>query len=195
MLAGFPASYVLIHPFARMKFTLSVFALLILTASVYAQSGRRGTTIVVPVPPPEVIEPKAPAPATGPVTVHKTEDYRCANDGSLAVIPSTEPEEKVANEKPDKPAQILSKPTPSYTKEARRLGVQGQVILKVLLSSEARISRIRVYRGLPAGLTENAIHAACKMRFKPALKNGVAVSRWVTVEYIFRVSPPSIFSR
>src|SRR5688572_8746384 len=180
--------------FPLLKLIPAVFAVLILTASVYAQSGRRGTTIVVPVPPPEVIEPKVPAPATGPVTVHKTEDYRCTNDGSLAVI-TTEPEEKVEKEKPDTPAQILSKPTPSYTKEARRLGVQGQVILKVLLSSEAKISRIRIYRGLPAGLTENAIHAACKMRFKPALKNGVAVSRWVTVEYMFRVSPPSIFSR
>ena len=116
-------------------------------------------------------------------------------DGSLAVIPPSETEEKVEKEKPDTPAQILSKPTPSYTKEARRLGVQGQVVLKVLLSSEAKISRIRVHRGLLAGLTENAIHAACKIRFKPALKNGVAVSRWVTVEYIFRVSPPSIFSR
>lgn len=178
------------------RFIPAIFALLILTASVYAQSGRRGTTIVVPVPPPEVVEPKAPVPsASGPVTAQKTEYYRCTDDGSLSVIPPTEPEEKVEKEKPDTPAQILSKPTPSYTKEARRLGVQGPVILKVLLSSEAKISRIRVYRGLPAGLTENAIHAACKMRFKPALKNGVAVSRWVTVEYMFRVSPPSIFSR
>ena len=179
-----------------LKFIPAVFAVLILSASVYAQSGRRGTTIVVPVPPPEVIEPKAPAPSgSAPVTAQKNEDYRCTNDGSLAVIPPTEAEEKVETEKPDTPAQILSKPTPSYTKEARRLGVQGQVILRVLLSSEAKISRIRVVRDLPAGLAENAIHAACKIRFKPALKNGVAVSRWVTVEYVFRVAQHSIFSR
>lgn len=178
------------------KFIPAVFAVLILTACVYAQSGRRGTTIVVPVPPPEVVEPKATVPAnSAPVTARKNEDYRCSGDGSLALIPPTEAEETVEKEKPDTPAQILSKPTPSYTKEARRLGVQGQVILKALLSSEARVSRVRVHRGLLAGLTENAIHAACKMRFKPALKNGVAVSRWVTVEYVFRVSPPRIFSR
>lgn len=179
-----------------LKFIPAVFAVLILTASVYAQSGRRGTTIVAPVPPPEVVEPKAPVSVGGaPVTAQKSEAYRCTDDGSLAVIPPSEAEEKVEKEKPDTPAQILSKPTPSYTKEARRLGVQGQVILKVLLSSEARISRIRVHRGLPAGLTENAIHAACKIRFKPAFKNGVAVSRWLTVEYAFRLSQPSIFSR
>lgn len=182
--------------FPQRKFIPAVIAVLILTASVYAQSGRRGTTIVVPVPPPEMVEPVTPVPAgSALVTAQKNEDYRCTDDGSLAVIPPTEAEETVEKEKPDTPAQILSKPTPSYTKEARRLGVQGQVTLKVLLSSEARISRIRVHRGLPAGLTENAIHAACKIRFKPALKNGVAVSRWVTVEYVFRVSQPSIFSR
>lgn len=172
----------------------AVFAVVILTACVYAQSGRRGATIVVPVPPPEVVEPKVPV-GGAPVTAQTSEDYRCTEDGSLAVVPPNEAEEKVEKDKPDTPAQILSKPTPSYTKEARRLGVQGQVILKVLLSSEAGISRIRVYRGLLAGLTENAIQAACKIKFKPALKNGVAVSRWITVEYAFRVTQPSIFSR
>src|SRR5687767_6648042 len=176
-----PSSFVSMFPL--LKLIPAGFAVLILTASLYAQSGRRGTTIVVPVPPPEVVEPRVPVPAaSAPVTAQKTEDYRCTDDGSLAVIPPSETEEKVEKEKPDTPAQILSKPTPSYTKEARRLGVQGQVVLKVLLSSEAKISRIRVHRGLLAGLTENAIHAACKIRFKPALKNGVAVSRWVTVE-------------
>ena len=177
-----------------MKFTVAIFVILILTASAYSQSGRRGQ-IVVPVPPPEVVEPKTAGPSANTVTAQKNEDYRCTEDGSLAVIPSSEAEEAVEKEKPDTPAQILSKPTPSYTKEARRLGVQGHVILKVLLSFEGKISRVRVHRGLPAGLTENAIHAACRMKFKPALKNGVAVSRWVTVEYAFRVSQPSIFSR
>ena len=178
-----------------MRFTPAIFVILMLTTSAYSQSGRRGQKIVVPVPPPEVVEPKAPVATGSPVTAQKNEDYRCTNDGSLAVIPLSETEEPVELSKPDTPAQILSKPTPSYTKEARRLGVQGQVILKVLLSSDAKISRIRVHRGLSAGLSENAIHAACRIKFKPALKNGVPVSRWVTVEYAFRVSQPSIFSR
>ena len=180
-----------------MKFIFVLSAILICNCIAYSQSGRKGQTITVPVPSPDIVEPKSQAETSRSATVsaQKTEDYRCTDDRSLAVVLPTEPEEKVETGKPDTPAQILSKPTPSYTKEARRLGVQGQVILKVLLSSEARVSRIRVHRGLPAGLTENAIHAACRIKFKSALKNGVAVSRWVTVEYAFRVSPPSIFSR
>jgi protein TonB len=176
-----------------MKFILVLSAILLCNCVGYAQSGRRGQKIAVPVPPPDVVEPKAPSTDTPPVSAQKTEDYRCDEEGHLARV--LEPEPEIEKGKPDSHAQILAKPTPSYTKEARRLGVQGQVVLRVLLSSNGEVSRIRVHRGLPAGLTENAIFAACKIRFKPAINNGVAVSRWVTVEYAFRVSQPSIFSR
>ncbi len=177
-----------------MKFILVLSAILLCQSIAYSQSGRRGQKIVVPVPPPEVVQPKTPVLADGAlVSAQKTEDYRCDNEGNLARV--LEPEPAVEKAKPDMPAELLSKPTPSYTKEARRLGVQRLVVLKVLFSSAGEVSRIRVHRGLPAGLTENAIYAACKIKFKPAIKNGVAVSRWVTVEYAFRVSQPSIFSR
>jgi TonB family protein len=177
-----------------MNFILVLSAILACNCIGYAQSGRRGQKIVVPVPPPEVVEPTTPAlSGAPPVSAQKTEDYRCDKDGHLARV--LEPEPDIEKGKPDTHAQLLAKPTPSYTKEARRLGVQGQVILRVLLSSEGEVSRIRVHHGLPAGLTENAIYAACRIKFKPAIKNGEAVSRWVTIEYAFRVSQPSIFSR
>ena len=44
---------------------------------------------------------------------------------------------------------------PRYTEEARRVGVQGVVILKLLLSASGDIDRIRVVRRLPYGLTES----------------------------------------
>ena len=183
------------RPFS-VKFILATIAILSLTGSAYSQSGRRGQTIATPVPTPEIVEPKTPvATSAAPVTAQKNEDYRCTDDGSLARILESEPEEKVETRKPDTPAQILSKPQPSYTREARRNGVQGQVVLKVLLSSEGEISRIRIHRGLPAGLTENAIHAACKIKFKPAMNAGQTVSRWVTVQYVFRLAQSSIFNR
>jgi TonB family protein len=128
------------------------------------------------------------------VSAQKNEDYRCTDDGSLARILDTDAGEDVdTTKKPDVRAEILAKPAPSYTKEARRNGVQGLVVLKVLLSSDGQISRIRLHRGLPAGLTENAIRAACKIRFKPAINAGQPVSRWVTVEYVFRLAESSIF--
>jgi len=53
--------------------------------------------------------------------------------------------------------------------------------------------RVRVVRGLPGGLTENGIKAACKIEFKPALKAGQPVSQWLNVEYVFRLADSSIF--
>jgi len=180
-----------------MKLILVLSAILVCNCVAYSQSGRRGQTIVVPVPPPEVVEPKTPPTqptATPSVTAQKNEDYRCTDDGSLARVLDTTAEGVVdASKKPDVRAQILTKPAPVYTKEARRNGVQGLVVLKVLLSSDGQISRIRVQRGLPAGLTENAIRAACRIKFKPAMSGGQAVSRWLTVEYVFRLAESSIF--
>lgn len=180
-----------------MKLTVVLSAILVCNCIAYSQSGRRGQTIVVPVPPPEIIEPKAPPPTSNPpVTAQKNEDYRCTDDDSLARILESNAEESVdTSRKPDVRAQILTKPTPSYTKEARRAGVQGIVVLRVLLSSNGEIGRIRVQRELPAGLTENGIRAACKIKFKPAMTGGQAVSQWVTVEYAFRLSQSSIFAR
>jgi TonB family protein len=179
-----------------MKVILVLSVIFVSNCLAYSQSGRKGQTITVPVPPPEIIEPKAPTEATNAaqVTAQKNEDYRCTDDGSLARILETDAEENVdVSKKPEVRAQILTKPAPSYTKEARRSGVQGLVVLKVLLSSDGEISRIRVIRGLPAGLTENGIRAACKIKFKPAMTGGQAVSRWVTVEYVFRLAESSIF--
>ena len=181
-----------------MKMLFSVIAVLTLSVLVSAQSGRRGREITVPVPPPapEVPESK---PKTQdelpPLTAERNQDYRCTNDGSLArMLETEEPEPQVLpSKKVDVRLTILSKPSPSYTKEARRLGVQGFVVLKSLMDADARVSRVRVIRGLPAGLTANAIRAACKIKFKPAMKDGQAVAQWVTTEYVFRLSDSSIF--
>lgn len=183
-----------------MKLFFSVITVLLMSVFLNAQSGRRTTKIVVPLPPaaPDVTESK-PKPQTDdapPVTAERNQDYRCTDDGSLArILDTEEPEPQVLPAKRvDSRVAITSKPAPSYTKEARRLGVQGFVVLRTLLGQDAKVSRVRVVKGLPAGLTANAIRAACKLKFKPAMKEGQAVAQWVTTEYVFRLSDSSIFS-
>ena len=46
---------------------------------------------------------------------------------------------------------------------------------------------------LTGTLTENAIRAACGIKFKPAMKAGKEVSQWVTLQYAFRLANSSIF--
>jgi protein TonB len=180
---------------------IALVAIFVFSSFAYSQSGRRAKETIAPVPPPaqEVNEPK-PKPTSQkeppPVTAEKNQDYRCTEDGSLGRILETDPiDELVVSPKAvDVRAVITAKPKPSYTKEARRNGVQGFVTLKVLLSARGKIARVRVVKGLPAGLTENAIRAACKMEFKPAIKDGQPVAQWLTAEYVFRLADSSIFT-
>jgi len=179
---------------------VSQVAILVFSLAVAAQSGRRATTIKVPVPAPAPeVEENKPKPRENeppPVTAEKNQDYRCSEDGSLDRILDTEDigEFVVSGKEADTRAVITGKPKPTYTKEARRNGIQGFVTLKVLLSGRGKVARIRIVKGLPAGLTENAIRAACKIEFKPAMKAGQPVAEWVTAEYVFRLADSSIFT-
>ena len=177
---------------------LALLIVLLLSAGVYSQSGRRAREphAAPALPSPEVKETPPTIDEPPPVTAEKNQDYRCTNDGSLARIidPEDFSEAVVSAKEADVRAEITAKPKPSYTKEARRNGIQGFVVLKVLLSARGKISRVRVVKGLPAGLTENAIRSACKMEFKPAMKNGQAVSVWLNAEYVFRLADSSIFT-
>ena len=127
--------------------------------------------------------------------IEKQQDYRCGKNGSHNRILDDEQEtENVFSAKMvDKRVIFRSKPKPGYNLEARRNRKQGFVILKMALSASGKISRVRVLRGLPVGLTESAIKAACKMEFKPAMKDGQSVSQWVTAEYVFRLPDSRLF--
>lgn len=168
--------------------------ILIFGAVAFAQSGRRAKPAAAPFPVPTPEEKTSPPVLPSEqVTAEKDQDYRCTSDGSLAHLLDPPEVSGFAPKEVDVKAEILSKPEPGYTREARRAGVQGNVVVKVLLLPDGKIDRIRVVRRVPFGLTENAIRAACEIKFKPAVKAGAAVSQWITVEYAFRLANSSIF--
>jgi TonB family protein len=70
------------------------------------------------------------------------------------------------------PVEITYKPRPVYTDEGRQLKIEGEVLLDVVFSATGEIHIVKVMRGLGHGLDESAIHAAEKIQFKPALKDG-----------------------
>jgi TonB family protein len=72
-----------------------------------------------------------------------------------------------------------------YTQEAKNLGVQGTVVLQVVFQADGTIGAVKVIRGLPHGLTENAIGAARKIKFEPAMKDGKPVSVRGSLEFTF----------
>lgn len=81
----------------------------------------------------------------------------------------------------------LNQPRPNYTEKARQNKVQGVVRARILIGSDGLVKQVRIQRGLPDGLNEEAIRAASQMRFRPALKNGVAVAFWTTLDVEFNL--------
>ena len=178
-----------------MPFVSAIILIILVGSSAFAQSGRRNVPARTPTPAPT---PEAtPTPSLPPpvlVTAEKDEDYRCTEDGTLAHLLDKDQVAGFSPKEVDVKAQITARPEPGYTREARRVGVQGLVVLKVLLLADGKLDRVRVVRRLPYGLTENAIRAACEIKFKPAIKGGQPVSQWVTIEYAFRLANSSIFN-
>jgi TonB family protein len=83
--------------------------------------------------------------------------------------------------------RILFKERAAYTEEARQKGVRGVVILSLVFGADGHIYNIQVMRGLPQGLTETAIEAAKKIKFRPAIKNGTPVNVRMQVVYEFNL--------
>ena len=86
------------------------------------------------------------------------------------------------------PAEILSKPTPTYTQEARNLRIEGEVLLEVLLQSSGNLRVLRVVRGLGHGLDDNAVRAAEQIHFKPATRDGQPADSTVVLHIIFQLA-------
>jgi protein TonB len=83
--------------------------------------------------------------------------------------------------------KILSKPRPGYTDSARQANIQGTVILRVTFMANGSIGSISAVKGLPNGLTEQAISAARRISFQPAMINGSPQSVTKQIEYSFSI--------
>lgn len=84
-------------------------------------------------------------------------------------------------------ARVIAKPEPGYTEEARKTGITGTVVLRVVFSVTGQVTNIQAVRPLPGGLTEKAIAAAHQIRFVPAMRYGQPVSVYMQLEYNFNL--------
>ncbi len=83
--------------------------------------------------------------------------------------------------------KILSKPRPGYTDAARTNNIQGTVILRVTFLASGQIGSISAVKGLPNGLTEQAIAAARRISFEPQKRDGQGLSVTKQIEYSFSI--------
>jgi len=86
------------------------------------------------------------------------------------------------------PAEVVFKPTPAYTAEARNLRIEGEVVLEVVFEATGKLRVVRVVQGLGHGLDENATHAAEQIRFKPAKRDGQPSDYTALVHIVFQLA-------
>ena len=109
--------------------------------------------------------------------------------GFATVEPVKQTVQRVEEPKADiAPVQILSKPTPGYTAEARAARVEGEVLLEVVFTASGKLHVVRVVRSLGHGLDESAIRAAEQIRYKPATRSGSPVDSTATLHIVFQMA-------
>lgn len=125
-------------------------------------------------------------PPSGSGHPHGTVQTSGFSDGNAAAAAPTHKTEDTAGAVT--PVVILAKPKPIYTDEARKLNIEGEVLLDVVFPASGPVQVNRVIRGLGHGLDENAIRAAEQIQFKPAMSNGHAVDFPATVHIVFEMA-------
>lgn len=87
-----------------------------------------------------------------------------------------------------KPVEILFKPKPVYTDEARAKKLEGDVLLQVVFGASGEVKIQRIVRGLGYGLDESAEAAARQIRFHPAQQDGQPVDFSAVVHITFELA-------
>jgi TonB family protein len=100
--------------------------------------------------------------------------------------------QRVARAKPQEdkatPVEVLVKPKPSYTAEARSLKVEGDVSLEVLFLASGRVQVLRVVHGLGHGLDEVAVQVAKEIQFRPSTRDGVPIDSKAIIRVTFELT-------
>jgi TonB family protein len=73
------------------------------------------------------------------------------------------------------PPVLLSHAKPEYTSEALKLKIQGDVVLRVTITTGGQMVVHNVIHGLGHGLDESAMKSAPTYKFRPATQNGQPV--------------------
>jgi len=86
-----------------------------------------------------------------------------------------------------KAPQAIERPDPLYTETARKARVTGVVVVEAIINTSGGVENVRVLKGLPMGLSQEAERAVKKWRFKPGTLNGAPVSTIFNLTVTFKL--------
>jgi len=86
----------------------------------------------------------------------------------------------------DTPPVPIVAPRPAYPPWAREAGIEGKVLVRVLVGTDGIPKNAVIVSG-PRGLTDGVVDAVLRWRFKPGLANKEPVEVWVAIPITFRL--------
>lgn len=88
----------------------------------------------------------------------------------------------------DEPPRIVQRVPPEYPWRAADRGIEGFVVLRMLVNPSGRVERLRVDEADPPGVFDEAARKAARQwRFSPGVFRGQKVSVWCRNRLVFRL--------
>jgi protein TonB len=86
----------------------------------------------------------------------------------------------------DEEPMIVHSVLPKYPELARKSGLEGQLLLNVLVGTDGNVKKIEIVKGDPL-LNDAAIEAVQQYKFRPALANNRPVAVWIALPIRFQL--------
>jgi len=88
----------------------------------------------------------------------------------------------------DDPPRVIIGGSPRYPFEAQQRGIEGEVKLRILVSTKGAVTQVLVVSARPQGVFDRAaVRAARQYRFRPARYHDRAVQVWVVKTFKFQL--------
>lgn len=104
--------------------------------------------------------------------------------GEVPPPPKTAPKQRIKLSSSEAQGNLVSRTAPAYPPLAKAARASGAVVLQVFIAPDGSVKNVRVLRGHPL-LQQSAIDAVRKWRYRPYVRNGVAVEVETTVTMNF----------
>lgn len=130
--------------------------------------------------PDQSTSPAATSPASNAVTTPAANPVTASVDANKPVEISTAEAED----------NLLYRVEPEYPDDARKQGVQGEVVLDVLIGGDGKVQDVHVDSG-PPQLTQSCVDAVKQWRYRPRKQNGLEMRVHTTVNLDFRLPASS----
>ncbi|MDD2728475.1 energy transducer TonB [Malikia sp.] len=118
-------------------------------------------------------------------TLHRPTDQESGH-GQRTAVGQAPASAATRIERPDSSADYLDNPRPAYPPMSRRLGEQGQVMLRVWVEADGRPAKVEIGRGSGFDrLDRAALQAVQRWRFVPGKRAGLPEAMWTEVPLQF----------